>query len=297
MPAFYKKNDVYGLSQGVLGIIPEPIVSRRNPTAADKAPLGTPWINRLTNAYFVLTSIVGNSATWATGATAAVNFATTGTLGAGTSLTVGTTATIGTGLTVTAGGIAVGAGGATISGLTDVTGAIQASTTITAGTGITATTGNIVATAGNLRSVLGDIIATLGNITATEGDVIITHDTNGLVLGAAGELNSNGADTEYTCAATGSFSVTLGDAAGADALNIYDSAPTLVSSIDSNGTATFVDIALAGPVRIMTGAGAPANGLAVNVGDMYIRTDAAAAAERIYIASAANTWTNVTCAA
>jgi hypothetical protein len=47
----------------------------------------------------------------------------------------------------------------------------------------------------------------------------------------------------------------------------------------------------------MTGAGAPAAGLATNIGDMYIRTDAGAAAERLYIATAASTWTTVDCAA
>ena len=54
---------------------------------------------------------------------------------------------------------------------------------------------------------------------------------------------------------------------------------------------------LPGPVKIMSGAGVPANGLAAAAGDMYIRTDPAAAASRLYIATAANTWTNVTCAA
>lgn len=56
-------------------------------------------------------------------------------------------------------------------------------------------------------------------------------------------------------------------------------------------------ITLPGPVNIMSGAGAPANGLAVNVGDMYINTTAASATTRLYIATAASTWTNVTCAA
>lgn len=56
-------------------------------------------------------------------------------------------------------------------------------------------------------------------------------------------------------------------------------------------------VALPGPVYIYTGAGAPGNGLALHVGDMYINTTAASAVTRLYIATAASTWTNVTCAA
>jgi hypothetical protein len=55
--------------------------------------------------------------------------------------------------------------------------------------------------------------------------------------------------------------------------------------------------ALPGPVFVYTGAGAPANGLALHVGDLYIRTDAGGATERMYIATGVGAWTNVTCAA
>lgn len=59
--------------------------------------------------------------------------------------------------------------------------------------------------------------------------------------------------------------------------------------------ATYVQ--LPGPIKIMSGAGDPANGLAAEAGDLYIRTDPAGATSRIFVATAANTWTNVTCAA
>ena len=52
-----------------------------------------------------------------------------------------------------------------------------------------------------------------------------------------------------------------------------------------------------GPIVISTGAGAPAAGLAVEAGDIYIRTDPAGATSRIYIATSANVWSNVDCAA
>lgn len=56
-------------------------------------------------------------------------------------------------------------------------------------------------------------------------------------------------------------------------------------------------IALPGPVKLMSGAGAPAGGLATEIGDMYINTTAASATTRLYVATAVGTWTNVTCAA
>jgi len=41
-----------------------PVDSTRNPTARDKAPIGTMWMNKITNAMYQLASITGGSATW-----------------------------------------------------------------------------------------------------------------------------------------------------------------------------------------------------------------------------------------
>lgn len=177
----------YGLSEALPEIFNSPIVTTRNPTTSDKAPIGQTWINKSTNSYFVLTSVVNNIATWVTGNSGSGVF---------------TTITASGNITSTAGNIAATAG------------SMSAGTTITAGTGITATT---------------------GNVTVTNGNVV------------------------FSAAATG--------------------------------------ISLPGPTTIRNGAGAPANGLAVNVGDIYINTTAATAATRIYVATAAGTWTNITCAA
>lgn len=51
------------------------------------------------------------------------------------------------------------------------------------------------------------------------------------------------------------------------------------------------------PFRILCGAGAPNANLAVQAGDLYIRSDPGSAAERIYVATGAGAFTNVTCAA
>lgn len=51
------------------------------------------------------------------------------------------------------------------------------------------------------------------------------------------------------------------------------------------------------PFRILCGAGAPNNNLAIQAGDLYIRSNPGGATERLYIATGAGAWTNVTCAA
>lgn len=59
---FRKK--AYGFPNPLPSIFPDPIVSKRNPTGADKAPIGQIWVNEATASYFVLVAIVGGLATW-----------------------------------------------------------------------------------------------------------------------------------------------------------------------------------------------------------------------------------------
>lgn len=47
----------YGQYPALINIANEPKVSRRNPTAADRAELGQIWINKLTNEVYMLTSV------------------------------------------------------------------------------------------------------------------------------------------------------------------------------------------------------------------------------------------------
>jgi hypothetical protein len=152
--------------------------------------------------------------------------------------------------------------------------------TVTAG-GATITAGNFVVTAGNISTGAGSIsaattvtagtgvTATTGGVTATAGNIVATA---GNISTTAGSITSA---TSLT-ATLGNITATHGD---------------IVCSTATHG------ITLPGPVRIITGAGAPAAGLAVNVGDLYIRTDAGGVAERMYICTVAGTFTTVTCAA
>jgi hypothetical protein len=144
---------------------------------------------------------------------------------------------------------------------------------------------------------------------------IVNNLANWILLGTSGgpgsftTLASTGATTLAT---TGASVNTFGNLTAGTTLTL--STPTGTPVVSSNGlTATAGNITasagnfvlstaatmlvLPGPVNIMTGAGAPAAGLAVNVGDMYINTTAASAVTRAYMASAANTWVNFTMSA
>lgn len=252
-------NSAYGLKQALVNVFPSPIIGRRNPTAADKAPVGQVWINKLTNTAYTLTSIVNNASVWATQASTVAG-----------ALNVGGALTVGTGVTVTLDGAAITGnstvtgtfgvtGLTTLTGNTAVVGSFSATTTGLFGTGLTVTAGGLTVTAGNLAVNGGSILASTS-------------------VGAGTSLAAG-----TTVVAGTSITATLG--------NITATNGNLVLSTATN------HVVLPGPVKIMSGAGDPAAGLAVNVGDMYIKTNAASAATRIFIATAANTWTNVTCAA
>jgi hypothetical protein len=159
---------------------------------------------------------------------------------------------------------------------------VTAGTTITAGTGLTVTSGGAVITAGGLLvSANGANITGNSQIagTLTTGSVAVTGSLSTTTTCIVGTSMSAGTTV---IAGTG-LTVTLGNATLTNGNLIFTHAAT--------------GITLPGPTRIISGAGVPANGLAVNVGDIYINTTAATAVTRIYIATAASTWTNVTCAA
>ncbi len=119
----------YSINQPLNAIFNPPVIAQRNPTGNDKQPLGSIWINRLTDDAWVLTSIVSNLANW-------INIA--GGSGSFDSLSV-------------------------VNGITAGT-SIAAGTTLTAGTGVTATTGGVTATAGNITATNGNLVlGTAGN--------------------------------------------------------------------------------------------------------------------------------------
>jgi hypothetical protein len=141
-------------------------------------------------------------------------------------------------------------------------GAITAATTITAGTGITATTGNIVATAGGLSA--GTTVTAGGDITSVGGDIVAI----------AGDIEAN----------TGSFRALAGN---------------FIASVGSFSAPTSgTGLALNGGIIVTAGAGDPNGVVAGARGSLWLRTDPAGAASRVYVnTDGATTWTNLTAAA
>src|ERR1017187_8506058 len=102
------QNVGYGLTNALQILSPEPVVSKRNPTVRDlNYELGTVWVNKSTNAYWILTSVVAGSASWAaqssTGSTTATSLELTA--GSGTVLTLDGTGAANIGGALTVGGI------------------------------------------------------------------------------------------------------------------------------------------------------------------------------------------------
>jgi hypothetical protein len=134
------------------------------------------------------------------------------------------------------------------------------------------------------------------SLIVTPGPVTLSGTTN---------INASGASVT-TIGTGGTGAVHIGNATGNTAVTGSLTASTTLTAAAGNITATNGNVvlstaatylALPGPIRIQSGAGAPAAGLAVEVGDIYINTTAASAVTRIYVATAAGTWTNITCAA
>lgn len=251
------QNVGYSLTQGPLTTLSAlPIVGRRAPTTADK--------NYQIGQLWVLPS---TNAIY--GLSSVVNNLATWTLlsnaGGGAGVFSSLTVTPGPiSLTGTTGINTAGAGVTTIN--TGGTGALllgnaTGNTTVTGSLTATSLVSTTTVTAGTgMTSTTGNITASAGNLAATLGSV------------SAGT------------------SVTAGTSMVANLGNITAVNGNFVLST----AATFFQ--LPGPVIFRSGAGAPANGLALNIGDTYIRTDAGGATERMYIATGVGAWTNVTCA-
>jgi hypothetical protein len=240
----------YGFTQSLLNVAPTPIIALRAPTTADRAALGTVWVNKTANAAYILTSVVNNLSTWE------------GVGGGGGAFTQ---------LTVTPGPIS-------LTGTTTINTTGAAATTIgTGGTGAV----NIGNATGN-TSVTGTLTTT-NTLTVTAGGATISGTTS---------INTATASTT-SIGTGGTGAVNIGNSTGNTGVagNITVVTGDVIISTAARG------ITLPGPTRIINGAGVPANGLAVNVGDLYVNTTAASAVTRLYIATAASTWTNVTCAA
>jgi len=320
----------YGLSDALISVFPAPILANRAPNTTDKAQIGAIWIFVANNAPYILTSIVNNLATWelllvSGGAGVFTTITSTGAFTLDTTTAAANTLGNTTGNTSIA--MSVGTGGFTLDGVAASNYAIGASTTTgTISIGGTAQTGNIVL--GNSTAAQSVIIgaaagAGSSNVSIAAGvpgnTVLINNGTNtganvtNINNGPAGANSTVNILSGTATAGTQTFNVLATGATRAGVVNIGTGAAAHVVSIGSNtgaastlingGTggvevsAPFLNLFNAASTYIYNGAGAPANGLALHVGDMYINTTAATAATRLYIATGVGAWTNVTCAA
>lgn len=99
---------------------------------------------------------------------------------------------------------------------------------------------------------------------------------------------------------TGAQTIVIGnDASGAGTNDIEigslaNASGTVLQAGTAGITLTAPFVALPGPVYLYTGAGAPAGGLALHTGDLYINTTGATPTTRLYIAVSAGVWTSFT---
>jgi len=323
----------YGLSQPLPLIFPVPIVAKRAPTGADLKQIGQLWIQptntagTAVNGAWVLTSIINNTANWENiGGAAGVFTSLTVNPGPTNLSTVGNGAvTIGnatnTGaitMSVGTGNFAVNGNGNTIHIGTDAAanGIVLGTTTNGATMFIAGGNGTGVGSAAIIMSTAaaGDI--EIGTPTHT-GTIYLGTSTAGDTVNIANGVNAGAQTVNISSGASGANSIvnilTGNGTAGTQTANIVTGTRAGAVNIGTGAAAHQITIgnanagnlttlaspitALPGPVYIYTGAGAPANGLALHVGDLYINTTAATAATRMYIATAAGAWTNVTCAA
>lgn len=198
--------------------------------------------------------------------------------------------------------------------------------TVNIGTGATA---NVVAIGNLIGNTVVDLSTGTGglqivangnsNFTTVAGSMNIgaqNQQTGTITIGSNvgnSAVNINSGASQIAIGATNAQTnaITIGGGTGAPSVYVGAGVTTNAVYVGTlNGaSATSIQagtagIALLAPlvrlnalVNIYAGAGAPNNALALEVGDMYINTTAASAVTRLYIATAANTWTNVTCAA
>jgi hypothetical protein len=220
----------YGLTQALINVFPYPILSKRAPTASDKAQLGTLWVNSASNAVYILASIKANIATWIDvngGSGSFTNLTVSGTSTFGGTATFTGTAGIhisGTGsIAVDNGNISATNGTVSAAQVTTTLG-ISAGTTLIAGTGIVSTTGNITASGSS-----GTFIAsgTSGGFSAPLSGITVGTISGGFVTAATGNMQA----TAGGFIAGGSSTPTAGTGQVA-----YGSNPNLTNA----GTGTFV---------------------------------------------------------
>lgn len=231
---FNKKNLAYGLGNPLQGLSPEPIVSDRSPSVNDVASVGQIWINKSTNAFWILTSVVAGSASWAaqdsSGSQSVADLTVTG--GSGTVLTVSAG-----GDTALGGDLAV-LGNSFMDGNLTVDGAVTANGDfdLTSAEAIT-----FISTANEAPSI------TLGVDGGTTETILISA-TQGTSAGSVTVSSTEGGITITTVNSTSNSSIELNAQAGG-----YQFDAALASTINVTGAGQDLTLNATGGSVLITG--------------------------------------------
>lgn len=325
-----RRQIAYGYPNPQSGIFPEPFVVNRPPATTDHGVVGQYWIDISTDTIWFLVSFSNGGANWVqveTGGGAGVFSSLTVTPGpislTGTTTintTGAATTTIGTGGT---GSVAIGnaTGNTAITGqLTTsgnfftINGVVSAGSTTSGATStnlqiLKSRAGGVITTGDTLGNLIfagfdGTSYTTGASITSTSsGTIAATRVASDLKFNTHPDAALGAPILRMTIAPAGNITIATPDAgtalsvSGATTAISATAGDITIGAGDLNINTPGQGINLPGPIQIITGAGVPANPLALQAGDMYINTTPTGATDRIFVATGVGAWTNVTCAA
>lgn len=258
------KQSVYGFPSPVQNMTPAPVISQRAPRTTDEGELGQIWIHETASDAYVLTHVAAGVSTW-------INIAG----GPGVFDTVTANVRVITPEVVT-------------QGLTLDSDNMIIETTTTGDIGIY-----------SARDIVLDGAQDI-NIDADNQFTIDGAATSHITVTGAGAdllVNSVGGSVQLSADEASAMAVAIVASDVDGGIDMIAGTGDLTATVTGGNVDLTADALLLNGVHIYTGAGAPDNAKALAIGDMWIRTDAANANERLYIASALNTWVNLTASA
>ncbi len=295
----------YGMGDNLVQLTPLPIIATRSPSTSDFAQIGTTWVDKPSDAVYVLTSIVANSANWSTSPASGVGTFTAVTVNPGDlTMTAGDIIISAGVLTVTSGNTTLG-GDLTVTGTTTINGDFDLSSaalidlvsTLNADPAIFLHANGGVLEVVRLRANQGtavdsiDLVSDVGGITMTAGlasdDAInIVASSGGLDINAALQINiatsENAADAMVLNASAGGIDITAAGAAAEDIDITCTSGSVNISGGEAIATAIVIN-AGAGGIDITNTASA---GLDIDIASTLASVNVSAtedAARAIYV--------------
>lgn len=327
------KQRVYGFPTAIGVQFPDPIVTVRDPQVTDVGgAIGQEWVNTDTPAIFFLAGFDAGQAIWVNVHGGAGVF-TSLTVNPGPINFTGVFTQTGTVNMNTTGAATtnIGNGGTGVVNIGNITGDTNVLSDLIVSENIFTLNGAIVAS----DTTVGAVNPAVFQMTKSRaGGVVVSGDQLGTILFTGNDGTTQITAAAITSTSTGTVAAnrvasTLGfwthpNSTGANALRMtVSSAGNVVINAPDSGvgltvtaggtTVTLGDVTLTngnvvlstaatklilpGPVDIKSGAGVPANGLALHAGDFYTNTTPTGATDRLFVATGVGTWTNVTCAA